>query len=948
MVEFRVLGPVRVERAGQEVAIGRRRERCLLGILLLEAGHPVPKARLTDLLWDGDPPANARAALRTHLSRLRALLDTDGEPGLELVHTAGGYAALVEPQVVDALRFRDLVKQARGIAEPTERAEVLRRAVRLWRGPLLADAASDWVRERLEAPWAEARLAAVEDAIDAELASGRERELVGELNALCAEYPHRERFTALLMLALYRDGRQGEALTAFARHDAVVRGELGLDPGPELRELQQRILTADPALLAGRTPSLPAAPADRPGRSGPRQLPATVRHFAGRAPELKALRELLAQSPHGGAVVISAISGTAGVGKTALAIHFAHQAAERFPDGQLYVNLRGFDPSGAVVSPSDVFPGFLDALGVPAQRIPADLDEQTALYRSVMADRCVLVLLDNARDAGQVRPLLPASSGCLVLITSRDQLGALVALDGAVPLTLGLLTQDEARDLLSRRLGQERVLADEPAVTELIDLCARLPLALNIAAAHAALHPALPLSALADELRDTRHRLDILTLGTGMADVRAVLSWSYDTLSPEAARVFRLLGLHSGADISLAAVAGLTDRDAKQARRALDELATAHLITASTAGRYGFHDLLRSYAAEQVQALDTETERAEALRRVCDFYIHTASGADRILEPNRMQVELDPPGRGSRPLPLTDATAAMAWFDAEHANVLAAQRSAAERGWHQAVFEMAWTLFAFQRHRGLRHAQLAACQAALTAVGHLRDHATEIHVHRLLGRAYVSHGRHEEALAHLDQALALADQHGSVTERANSELALSFAHARLGQDQRALGHAERALDFFSTLESPSWQAAAHNAVGWCAARLGDYDTGRIHCQKALDLLYRHEQDPDTQADVLDSLAYIEHHTGHQREAIDYYRQALALRRSLSHVSATAIMLERLGHPQAELGQHDEARAAWREALTLYRELGYTEDAERVERQLDALDRTGNGTTRAGT
>ncbi len=415
-------------------------------------------------------------------------------------------------------------------------------------------------------------------------------------------------------------GQAGALAQMPGRRSGLIPGLRGLTTQDRRRERlpaqpmelgHRQILAGDPALAAMRarhdgTPPAAAAlpgPASSPARV-PRQLPGAVPHFTGRSEELARLSQITdqARSQAPGTVLISAIGGTAGVGKTALAVHWAHQVANRFPDGQLYVDLRGFGPSCAPMPAATAVRRFLDALAVPAERIPADLDAQIGLYRSLLAGKRILIVLDNARDPDQVRPLLPGAAGCMVLITSRSRLTDLIALDGAIPLTVDLLTTREARELLVRRLGRARVSGEPAAADELIGLCARLPLAVNIAASGALAHPRTPLSSLAAELRDTRRRLDLLSAGTGAANLRAVFSWSCQTLSSPAARMFRLLGRHSGPDISIAVAASLAATGPDQARRALDELTAAHLLTEHAHGRYRLHDLLRAYATEQAQA----------------------------------------------------------------------------------------------------------------------------------------------------------------------------------------------------------------------------------------------------------------------------------------------------------------------------------------------------------
>jgi DNA-binding SARP family transcriptional activator/tetratricopeptide (TPR) repeat protein len=933
-VRFVLLGPLGLIRdAGERTTIGGARLRVLLAALLLNANKPVSADTLADAVWDGAPPAGAATTLRGHVLRLRRILDP--EAGDRIVARDPGYLIRVTGSELDVLEFQELCWGASAAIRDQVWSDVSARAagaLALWQGPPLADVASQGLRDAWVPRLEQTRVQALEWRIEADLQLGRRDQLVPELRALVDEHPLRERFRAQLMVALAGTGRQAEALAAYQDARRVLIGELGIEPGPELRELQERILAGDTELLSPVRQAVAVGPV-----VVPRQLPAATGHFVGRETELKVLSELLPrQAEAGGPVVISAISGTAGIGKTTLAVHWAHQVAPRFPDGQLYVNLRGFDPSHAPMASADAVRRFLDALDVSPERIPPDPEGQAALYRSRLAGRRMLILLDNARSAEQVRPLLPGVPGCLTVITSRDQLGGLVALDGAIPLTLDLLTEAEARDLLIRRLGSERVLSAGRTASELIGLCARLPLALNIAAARAALNPERPLSELVEELRDARRRLDALSMGDTAADVGAVFSWSYRTLSPETARVFRLLGLHTGPDISLEAVASLTALEPAQARRVLWELTRAHLLTEHAPGRFSFHDLLRAYAADKADAQESGSEPEDALRRACDFYLHTGYAADRLIAPNRPAIELDPPADGTWPCPLPDAPAAVAWFDAEHANVVAAQRTAASYGWHSVVWQLAWALSTFYRRGGRLDDQIAVWRSAVDSAAHLPDSTSGIRAHLHLGGALAEVGQHEEAIGNLNHALVLAQQHHNLADQAHTHFAFMRTWEQRGDHRQGLYHARCALALCRALGQPVWEADALNAVGWFAALLGDYETARAHCEDAL-VLCQHDGGANSRANCLDSLGYIEHRTGHHDLAIERYQEALSLFRGLGSPYSCAATLDNLGHPYAALGQHERARTVWRQALELYQRQGRAEDAERVQRQLDVVD-----------
>ncbi|KOX19280.1 hypothetical protein ADK67_33905 [Saccharothrix sp. NRRL B-16348] len=684
----------------------------------------------------------------------------------------------------------------------------------------------------------------------------------------------------------------------------------------------------------------------------PRQLPAAPGVFAGRVAELAELdgapsaaapagRDTAAPGIVSGApavgtaVMISAIGGTGGVGKTWLALAWAHRNLRRFPDGQLFVDLHGFSPTGMPAEPGDAVRGFLGALGVDPGGFPPDLDAQAALYRSLVAGRRMLIVLDNAATAEQVVPLLPGSPTCTVLVTGRTTLPSLIDRYGARHVQLDVLTQVEARALLAARLGDHRVDAEPDATDELIELCGRHPLALAITARHAATRPTLPLAEFAAELRDLG--LEALDHDTDpAASLPTVLSWSLRHLTDDQRRVFALLAIAPGPDIGLSAATSLTGLPEAQTRQALRVLEDSSLLDRRPHGRYSMHDLVRAYAATTAHDNLPEPVRRAALERVVDFHLHTAHTADQLLNPHRPPIRLDPPTSGARPHPLPDLPAALTWMDTHHPHLLAAQRTAATHRRHHVVWDLAWTLHTFHTWRGHRQDELAVWQAAADATDHLPDLTTRTLAHRLLGRAHAEMGRHEQATEHLGRALTLAEQHHDPTQQAHTHRMLTRVWERRGDDRRALEHAHHALDLYRALDRPVWEAAALNNVGWHAARLGDYDTARLHCQIALTLHRRHHN-AAAEAATLDSLGYIDHHTGHHHQAIHHYQLAVSLLRTLGNITETADTLDNLGHPHTALGQHPQARMAWREALELYRQQGRETDAERIQRQLDGLD-----------
>jgi DNA-binding SARP family transcriptional activator/tetratricopeptide (TPR) repeat protein len=904
-VRFRILGPVEIEVDGRAVTLARRQERCLLGILLLDPGRIVPAERLCALLWDDDPPEQARAMLRTHVTRVRTALAA-GAQAARLEFQQGGYVLHTEPETVDAHRFSRLLDRAGELTGPAERERVLREALALWRGPALDGAATPALRTRLCADLEELRLYATEEALAAGLALGRHRELLAELADLTATHPTRERLAELRMTALYATGRTGEALDVYAELRTRLAEQLGLEPGAPVRRLQRAILRRDPPVGADRAARAAVRLAVRPA-----QLPPDLTRFTGRTGELDRLSHLL--DGRATAVVISAITGTAGVGKTSLAIHWAHLVRDRFPDGQLYANLRGFDPTGTAVTPSEAVRGFLDALSVPAQRIPDTLDAQVGLYRSLLAGKRVLVVLDNARDPEQVRPLLPGVSGCLALVTSRNQLTGLVAIDGADPVPLDLLSPNEARDLLAARLGTARVAAEPGAVEDLIGLCARLPLALAVAAARAATRPAEPLAEVVAQLRSTRSALDAVTGDDTATDIRAVFACSYQTLSPAAARLFRLLGLHPGPDLSAPAAASLAGVPPVEVEPLLAELTRAHLVTEPVGGRYTFHDLLRAYARELARA---GAEAPDATRRLVDHYLHTAYAAALVDPHPRDPVEVAPVSAGVTPEPVPDHPAAMAWFSAESAVVVGIVRLAAASGLDPQAWQLAWAVANFLYRQGHWQDFVAIQEVALDAAGRAGNRSRQAAAERFLGYALARMGRYEEAYEHLRAALDLHRDLDDPVGHAHSYSAISEAYFEpAGRYAEALDHSEQALDLYRLAGNRPGEASALDFIGWVQGRAGDYGSALVSCEKALTL---HQELGNRQGEAATwhGLGYAHHHLGDHARAIDCYRHALALFRDLGDRYFEADVLANLADPYHATGDLAGARTCWQRALEI--------------------------------
>jgi len=932
-VQVRLLGPIAVIVGGTIQPIAGLRRKAALAVLALNAGKVVTVERLIDIVWADDPPATARNTLQRHVSYLRHALGSR-----DSIRARGpGYVLDIGAEATDVEAAERLIQHGERSADPARRAAYLRNALVLWHGPPLADVESlSWLdaqAERLR----RTRLTALLALGEARLALGEHVQLIPELENQAQQHPFEEPIHGQLMLALYRAGRQADALATYQRLRRRLDEDLGIDPCAMLRELEAAILRQDRSLdPAPTTRTVGSAPAVG---SVPAQLPLAAKTFTGRIDELARLDGLIAAAgpPNGStpaAVVISAVSGTAGVGKTALAVHWAHRVAAQFPDGQLYANLRGFDPCGQVMDPAVAVRGFLDAFGVAVERIPGDLDAQAGLYRSVLAGKRVLVVLDNARDVEQVRPLLPGSPGCVVVVTSRNQLTPLVATEGAHSMTLDLLTAAEARDLLVRRLGSARLAGDPDAVEEIITRCARLPLALAIAAARAATS-GFPLAALAAELRDAQRGLDALSAGDPATDVRAVFSWSYDTLSDDAARLFRLLGLHPGPDISPATAASLAGAPVCRVRTLLAELTQAHLITEPAPGRYTIHDLLRAYATEQSNTYDPEADRNAAIQRILDHYLHTAHGATHLLDPHQEPITVNPHQPGVTPQNFLDHRQALAWFTAEHPNLLATLITATGLGFESRTGQLARTLRTFLDRRGHWQDLAITQRAALDSARHLADRGEQALAHRSLARALTRLGRCEEADTHLQRALDLGAELSDYAGQAHTHISFGILVEQQGRHQDALGHTQQALHLFRIAGDRAGQATALNAVGWDHGQLGDHRQALVYCRQALalhqDLGNRHGE-----AHTWDSLGFAHHHLGHHREATTCYRNAIGLFRQLGDRYYQADTLAHLGDTHHAAGDPTSAHTAWQRALAILDDLRHP-DADSIRTKMADAD-----------
>jgi len=915
-----LLGPLEVSVGGRPVVVGAGRLRALLAVLAVSAGQTVSVGRLVAALWDGDLPGNSRRSVQTYVTRLRGIL------GAACIGTAAdGYVLRADPGDVDVLRFPRLLDAAVGEADAGAQREGLAGALALWRGWPFEDVPSVWLEESVSPRLVERYYAALERRIDLDIAWGRCEELAAELSEHTARHPLREPLWARRLIVLDRCGRQAEALGCYETIRMRIADELGVDPGPELRRIH-----AD--LLVGRPPALAAGARSRPV---PRQLPADLDVFAGRIAALRELDGLRPGEPAsrraGPAVVV--VHGAAGVGKTSLAVRWAHQVRDRFSDGQLYVNLRGYGP-GSAMGAAEAIRGFLDALGVPAQQVPADELAQAGLYRSLLAGKSMLIVLDNARDAGQVRPLLPASGGCLAVVTSRHQLPGLVAVEGAHPVTLDLLSTAEAHQMLARRLGEDRLAAEPRAAGEIIGECAQLPLALAIVAARAAARPGFPLAALAAQLREGRGSLDTFATGDPGSELRAVFSWSYHALTADAARLFRLLALHPGPQITPAAAASVAGIPVRQARTLLAELARAHLVDEAAPGRYTVHDLLSAYAAELARTHDPGPEQRAAQHRMLDHYLHTAHAANHLIRSPCDPIVPAPAQAGVTPENLADLHQAVAWLTTERHVLLAMVERAASTGFHTHAWQLAWSLGVFLNRQGHWHDLAAAQYAALDAARRSADQAGQSRAHHGLGIAYYAMGRLDDAHSHLRSALDRSARLGDHAGQARIHTSIAHVLHEQGDPADALRHAQQALDLYRKVGNQGGQARALSNVGWFHALLGNYQHALKYCddgiRQLLDLGDQHGQ-----AATWDSIGYAHQQLGNHRAAFDCYRSALGLLRQTGGRNIEAQTLIRVGDNHHAAGDHVAARAAWREALVILDDLGHP-DAQRLRTKLHGV------------
>jgi DNA-binding SARP family transcriptional activator/tetratricopeptide (TPR) repeat protein len=881
-VEFRVLGPVEALVDGRPVDLGPAKRQLLLALLAMECGRCLPLDRLIELVWE-EPPPTARRVVFAHIARLRKALAGAAGRGADLVSTPPGYTLRTDPDRVDAHLFRRLVDTARNTTEPAARTALYRDALALWHGPVLAGLTAAPGASQLFQGIEDLRLVATEERIEADLSAGRHDAVLGELADLVARHPLRERLAGHFMLALYRCGRTAEALDAYRRTRAHLAAELGVDTGPELNALQAAILHRDPALkeppaAAVAAPIAPAATAIP--ETVPCTLPRDVAGFTGRADQLQRLIDLIpaeggALLPAEGTAPVVAVTGLAGTGKTTLAVHWAYRVADRFPGGQFYLDLSGYrdDGTAGATRPLAVL---LRALGVPPDQIPVAANDAATLYRSLLAGRRILVLLDNAVSAAQVRPLLPAGPGCMSLVISRSRLDGLIALDRAYHFPLGVFTQSEAVALLTTFVGERRV-ADQPdSAVHISHLCGRLPLALAIVGAQLTADPTRGLGEHAAVLSG-RDRLSMLAIeDDDRAEVRAAFTDSYLGLPVELRTAFRRLSVHPGRTLGPESGAALMDTDEPRGGEWMKRLVRFHMIELVGTDRYAFHDLLRLFARERAAQ---EGDDAEATRRMSDWYVHAVDAAARVLHPQLLRLEVPAAPAGVRVPGFDTAEAAREWLDRERDNIVAVIDHVAGGPAPEAAWLLADAMRGYLQSGGYLADMLAVSQTAMRAARDAPDRVRAT-THLSLANAYRGHGDVSNAIHHYRSGLELSGRAGWV----------------------------------------DGEAAAHGSLGNLSLQRGDLDLAAHHYEQS-NLLFGRTGHRGGQATSLSNLGSVHRMQGRLTEAAAAHAEAVALHRAAGARGGEALALANLGVAHHDRGQLDQALRELQDALAIFRQLG---------------------------
>jgi DNA-binding SARP family transcriptional activator/uncharacterized protein HemY len=915
-VQFKLLGPLVLDHAqGAQIAVAGARLRVLLAMLLLNANKPVSGSALADAVWDGSPPDGAAVTLRGHVLRLRRILGP--EAGARISARAPGYVIEIADTELDVLEFESQCREAGSLVRAerwAETARAARRALDLWRAAPLLDVPSPQLHDRFGPPLERRHMQVLEDRIEADLHLGQWETLIPELRDLTQSSPLREDLHAQLMRALAYSGRRAEALDAYRDAQRVLADQLGVDPGPALRDLHEALLAdrvgppVAPAAASGSAATSSAA-----GASIPRQLPSAVRHFTGRQRELDALTTTSGDAEHErSAAEVWAIDGMAGIGKTALAINAAHRMADRFPDGQVLLDLHGYTRGHEARSPGEALGMLLRMLGADAQRLPEDVDERIALYRQQLAGTRTLIVLDNAAEEAQVEPLVPSSADCLVLVTSRRRLKAL---HDARILSLDVLPPAHAAELMSAVAGRERVRPDDPALAEIIELCGALPLALRISAALLLHRPAWTLEHLVGLLRDANERIRIL--GQAELPLEALFDLSYGNLSEDEQQVYRRLGITPSLDCDAHALAALVETGPGNATRLLEDLVDHNLLISHAPGRYRLHDLVRLHA-RAVSERDPERERATALDRMLDFYRTTADHADARISLYPRSKPQEPASAGTRQL--SDANAAWTWLRTERPNLLACIRYAASESRDDLVIGLTLGMASLYRTDGPWPEAISLLGDAADATERSGDRLSRAHVLTRRGHIRCLTGRHPDATADLEEALRL---YRLLDERLGQANALTFlGQVRLssGQFAEASEVLEEARALYREADAPSGLANALAYLGEARRLTADYAAAE-HAQLEALRIYEAQGDRRGQANALGYLGQLRTLTGDLSGAAEALDRALSIRTELGNARGRAMTLTDLAQVRLGTGDYRDADEGIRAALEIYRELG---------------------------
>nr|WP_245573330.1 BTAD domain-containing putative transcriptional regulator [Amycolatopsis benzoatilytica] len=922
-LDFRVLGPAEVLAGDQVVPLGGSRPLVVLAGLLLRANRLVSVDLLSHWLW-GDDQRWSKGALQTYVLRLRRALGD----GAAIRTERGGYLLEVDGAAIDLGRFRQLAERGRGAAERGEHrraAGYFEDALGQWRGEALQNVESDTLHRDEVGQLTEERTRVRESWAETMLMVGEYDTVVPELEQLTREYPLRERPHEQLMHALFRAGRQAEALEVYRRISGLLAEELGLDAGAGLQRAHRMVLGGGEEVIRLRSAAEPEVP---------HQLPADLGAFAGRAADLKALRALLPEAlDDGTSTPIASVEGMGGQGKTTLSVHFAHQIADRFTGGQIFLDLRGYGP-GVPVAPMVALETMLTALGVPADRIPPGLDDRAATWRTYTTGRRLLVVLDNANSTEQVRSLLPGP-GCLVVVTSRWQLRGLVATHGARRIALSELDNDEAVELLASAVGVERVEEDRAAADRFVRYCGGLPLAIRILAVRAAQFPKLPLGEFMAALPADPDRLSTFDLGDGdETNIRAVFSYSYRVLGPSTGRLLRLLALSAGPDFSLGMAVALGARSEAETRGALDTLVSTHLLTQPKPGRYQFHDLIRAYATELSEQVDDEAERAAACTRLLDWFVGSAWNASVAMRPEpllKLRGLTTAPGQ----LDFSDYHAGLGWFTEEHANLLSAVQWAFRIGRYEQCWRLAWSLFMYFAGRARVDDWRYVFETGLRAARKCGEREGEAAILNGLGVIEGVARNYGLARDYLERALAVQQELGSPQGEARARYNLAMTGRTVEDFPAAYRHGSRALEIARELKLSVFEANVLRALGDLCAMVGDYPQALSLADEALALVPAGAPAAGRFSLAARGRALLG--LGRHVEGVECLSEAVDLFFEMGEEYEAADVLSELGTAHLRHGRTAAARDCWLRAVRLLTELGHP-DMDVVRAQLASLVR----------